>query len=90
MLVDITDSWAPTPENIKALPRPVRSYIYDIEMIDGVCGHRQPDARKLQASTGECSATYGVRKAGEFISACLTTALSRLNRNRNQVGGLTF
>ena len=31
MLVDITNSWAPTPENIKALPRPVRSYIYDIE-----------------------------------------------------------
>jgi len=31
MIVDITDSWAPTPENIKALPGPVRSYIYDIE-----------------------------------------------------------
>ena len=32
MIVDITDSWAPTPENINALPDPLRSYIQDIEL----------------------------------------------------------
>ena len=25
------DGWTPTPENIKALPEPVRRYIHDIE-----------------------------------------------------------
>ena len=31
MIVNITDSWTPTTENINALPEPVRTYIHDIE-----------------------------------------------------------
>ena len=31
MIVDITESWTPTPENINALPEPVRRYIHEIE-----------------------------------------------------------
>ena len=31
MIIDITESWTPTSENINALPEPVRRYIHDIE-----------------------------------------------------------
>ena len=69
MIVDITNSWAPTPENINALPDPLRSYIQDIESAMEFAGIADLTRERLQASTGECGVTYGVREAGDFISA---------------------
>ena len=68
MIVDITNSWAPTPENINALPDPLRSYIQDIKSAMEFAGIADL-SEKAQASTGECGVTYGVREAGDFISA---------------------
>jgi hypothetical protein len=34
MIMDIPDDWTPTPENINALPEPLRRYIHDLATMD--------------------------------------------------------
>lgn len=31
MTIDMPDNWLPTPENINALPEPLRRYVHDLE-----------------------------------------------------------
>jgi hypothetical protein len=34
MILDIPDDWTPTPDNVNALPKPLRTYIHDLATMD--------------------------------------------------------